>query len=104
MIITTVSSETEAKKISKFLLDERLVACVNIIPNITSIYRWNDEIQEEKELLMLFKTKIELEEKVIAKIKQLHSYDVPAIYAIKSTEKIFESYYQWIKDETIEVI
>ena len=102
MIISTFSNKEEAKKISKILLKERLVACANIIPEIESLYWWKEEIQEEKEVIAYFKTKKKLERVVIARIKELHSYDVPAIYAIESMELIYEPYREWVEKETKE--
>lgn len=100
MLISTFSSEAEAKKIAKILLKERLIACANIIPSILSLYWWNDEIQEESEVIFFLKTSPDLEEKVIKRIKDLHSYDVPAIYAIPSMDKILSPYKDWILKET----
>ena len=74
---------------------------MNIIPKIISFYWWKNEIHEDEEVLMMIKTKSELESKVMNKIKQNHSYEVPAIYSINSTEKINKEYLNWINQETM---
>ena len=56
VVLVTVSSETEAKTIARTLVEERLAACVNIIPGLTSIYRWEEKICEDRELLLVIKT------------------------------------------------
>ncbi len=100
MIISTFSNYDEATKMIRQLLQERLIACANIIPEIKSFYWWNDKIEEESELIVLMKTRKELERKVIEKIESLHSYDVPAIYAVDSMTEISAPYLQWINEET----
>lgn len=103
MIISTFPTFDEAKKISNILLNERLIACVNIIPEIISFYWWEQKIQEDTEILAIFKTRKDLENQVIQRIEQLHSYDIPAIYAVDSTSNISESYLQWLMKETKDI-
>ena len=100
MIISTFPTYEEAKKISNIFLNERLLACANLVPEITSFYWWNENIQEDNEILAIFKTRKELESLVIQRIEQLHSYMVPAIYAVDSTSSISKTYLQWIINET----
>ncbi|MHA2364706.1 MAG: divalent-cation tolerance protein CutA [Candidatus Hodarchaeales archaeon] len=101
MIISTFPSKTDALKIGRKLLEERLIACVNILSSITSLYWWENSIEEEEEVILLIKTAPELEEEVMNRIKQLHPYEIPAIYCIPSTDLIFDKYMNWIKNETI---
>lgn len=103
MIVSTFPTQDEAVKVSKVLLQERLIACANIVPAIQSLYWWQDSIQEEQEVLLLVKTQKELEQEVIDRIQTLHSYDVPAIYAIESTTTISDPYLDWIVNVTKQI-
>jgi len=95
VVLVTTSSIQEAKKIAKTLVEEKKAACVNIIPNLISIYRWEGDIQEDEEVLLIIKTTSL--EKVKERIKKLHSYQVPEILAfeVKDGE---QSYLEWVKE------
>jgi len=81
-VLTTVGSEEEAAKISSDLLERRLAACVQAIGPITSRYRWQGELEEEREWQLLAKTEAGLYQEVEAAIRGLHSYEEPEILAI----------------------
>ncbi|OAG27881.1 divalent-cation tolerance protein CutA [Thermodesulfatator autotrophicus] len=97
----TCSDEAEARKIAKSLLEERLIACANIYTGISSLYWWEGKIQEDNEVVIILKTKEELTQKVIAKIKALHSYECPCILSF-SVKEGYEPFLNWIKKETEE--
>lgn len=82
VIYITVPNEDEAARISKTLVKEKLVACVNIIKNVRSIYSWQDKIEDDVEVLMIAKTKKSLFAKVSNRVKELHTYTVPEIIAL----------------------
>ena len=81
-VYITTSGEEESKKIGKTLVEEKLAACVNIIPSIESIYLWKGEIEDDEESLLIAKTKVETVDKIIKRVKEIHSYETPAILAI----------------------
>ncbi|MGB9743211.1 MAG: divalent-cation tolerance protein CutA [Minisyncoccales bacterium] len=85
IIYITFPTIREAKKIAKILIKEKLVACCNILP-INSIYKWRGRIVEEKEVVMLVKTKAELVGKIIKRIKKLHSFEIPCIISLEIKE------------------
>jgi len=99
MIYITTKDAEEAETIGNALVEERLVACVNILSPIRSIYRWKGAIERENEAVLIAKTKDTLIEKVIARVRALHSYEVPCIEAIPIV-KGNPAYLQWIDDET----
>jgi periplasmic divalent cation tolerance protein len=99
IIYSTTGSIEEARKIARILVEEKLVACVNIIPKIESIYRWKGNIEEENESVLLAKTTDKNIDNAIQRIKELHSYDVPDIVAIPITHG-FKEYLDWVEEET----
>ena len=99
MVFVTVSTEEEGKKIGNILVENRLAACVNLVPQIHSIFRWKGNIENENEVLLLIKSTRERIDELVAKIKEIHSYDVPEILAIP----VFagnRDYIDWVLEET----
>lgn len=85
-VYITTSGKEESKYIGKTLVEENLSACVNIVPSIESIYLWKGEIEEDNESLLIAKTKRDNIDKIIKRVKEIHSYDTPAILAIPIIE------------------
>jgi periplasmic divalent cation tolerance protein len=96
MIFVTAASEQEAASIGRALVEEGLAACANIIPQIRSIYQWKGEVRDEGEALIIIKSREDLFERIRSRVKELHSYEVPEITAIK-LEKGDPAYLQWIE-------
>ncbi len=97
ILLVTVPNIEEGKKIGKFLVESKLAACVNIIHNIISIFRWKGEIEEDNEHLLLIKTIEENNELIIQKINELHSYEIPECIGFKI--KIgSQKYLNWITE------
>jgi periplasmic divalent cation tolerance protein len=101
IIYITTSGVDESKKIAKTLLNERIVACCNIIPKIESLYWWEGEIEEDQESLLLTKTRSNLVDKVIARVEEIHSYETPCALEIQIKEGS-EDYLNWL-DNTLTV-
>ncbi len=99
VIYITTGSINEAKKIGRALVEEKLVACSNIISPIRSIYSWQGKICDDKEALMILKTKKNLFRQIIKRVEELHSYDVPEIIAIPIIDGSIK-YLSWINEET----
>jgi periplasmic divalent cation tolerance protein len=98
VMLTTAPSREEAVKIAKLLTDEKLAACVQLLP-IESFYVWEGETQNEAEILLLIKTRRALFEQAIARIKEVHSYTVPEIVAMPFSAG-FAGYLNWIDEVT----
>lgn len=77
IIYITTSDSEEAKQIAKNLLEEKMIACANIIPVMESIYWWEGELEEDVESILLVKTSSKLVDKVIDRVKEIHSYQTP---------------------------
>ena len=99
IVLVTTSSREEAEKIAKILLEERLVACANIIGPMHSLFWWQGKIDEAKEHLILMKTRKDLFGKVSERVKTLHSYQVPEIISTPIIEGSKE-YLKWL-DESL---
>ncbi len=82
IVLITASSETEAVKISKALVEEHLAACVNIVPGIRSVFFWEGKTQDEQETLLIVKSRQPLLDRVVTRVKSIHSYTVPEIIAL----------------------
>jgi periplasmic divalent cation tolerance protein len=82
VVLVTTGSATEAERIGRALVEERLAACVNVVGPIQSIYRWHEAIEEAEERLLLVKARVAELPALSARIRALHSYDVPEILAL----------------------
>jgi periplasmic divalent cation tolerance protein len=101
VIFVTCSSSQEAETIGNFLVENRLAACVNVIPDVKSIFFWKGKISEEREVLLIAKSRMDLFDSIQKEIKRLHSYEVPEIIALP-VEAGSEEYLEWIRQETQE--
>jgi periplasmic divalent cation tolerance protein len=97
IIFVTASNKKEASSIAKTLLDYKLVACVNIIDKIESVFWWQGKIDRAKEVLLLIKSKREKLNKIIRLVKSMHSYQLPEIIALPIIGGN-EGYLKWISD------
>ncbi|MCX5711962.1 MAG: divalent-cation tolerance protein CutA [Candidatus Omnitrophica bacterium] len=97
IVLVTCPNLKEAEKIAAELVRLKLAACVSIIENIKSIYRWKGKIEQSKELLLIIKTKKSMVPKLIKKVRSLHSYEVPEIIAVPVTRGNSD-YLEWIND------
>ena len=87
-------------QIAHTLVSERLAACANIVSPIRSVYRWNDEVQTDTEHLLIIKTRANLVAKVAARVKELHSYEVPEVIALPILAGA-KSYLDWLFSSTM---
>jgi periplasmic divalent cation tolerance protein len=99
LIYVTASSEQEARNIGSSLVESRLAACANIFPSITSFFHWEGGVQEEKEAVLILKTRQSLASDVITKVTELHSYDCPAVLSIRVDEGN-QNFLNWVDKET----
>jgi periplasmic divalent cation tolerance protein len=97
--LVVASSEEEAKKIARVLVEKKLAACVNIIKGVQSVFRWEGKLAEENEVLLIIKTKSKQFKNVEDEVKKLHSYDVPEIIALPIVSGS-KDYLFWVDSET----
>ncbi len=95
IVMTTAGSEQEAQTIARALVERRLAACVNIVPRVESVYRWQGKVENATEWLLIAKTTTEAFQFVRDAIKELHSYDLPECVMLEVADGS-EAYLAWI--------
>jgi len=97
VIFITSGSEEEAKKLARVLVEEKLAACVNILSGVESLYWWKGKIESSKEWMLVVKTQGKMVNRVVKRVKEIHSYEVPEVIALPIVEGN-KDYLQWISD------
>ena len=99
LVYVTAPTAEEARAIAKTIVSERLAACANILGAMESVYWWDGAVQSEPEVSFILKTKSELLERLIARVKALHSYDCPCVVALPIVAGN-PNFLNWIDKET----
>ena len=99
VLLCTCPDAATAERIAHQLVGASLVACVNIVPGLRSIYRWNGAVQSDEEVLMVLKTPAERLSEACARLVALHPYDVPEVVALPVVDG-HHPYLQWVADST----
>ena len=99
MLYITAGSRDEAKKIGRALVEDRLAACANVIDGMESVYWWEGKLTEDREAVLIVKTRAELVAQVTARVKALHSYTVPCVVALPILDGN-PAYLDWLGAET----
>ncbi len=97
VVFITAANRREAKKIAKTLVEQKLAACVNITQPVESIYRWQGKVCDEREFLLVVKSRRELFPKIRNAVLKLHSYKVPEVICLPIVDGS-EDYLQWVAD------
>lgn len=95
VVFMTAGSIDEARRIANELVEQQLAACVQILPEIESVYRWKDEVQREGEILILAKTRAAKFEELEKAVRAIHSYETPEIVAVPMSQ-VSEPYRAWL--------
>jgi len=95
IVLITTGSEDEAHKIAELLVNEKKAACVNIVPRVDSVFRWEGKLDSARESLLLVKTKASLFPEIVELVKRTHSYEVPEIIALPIIAGS-EDYLRWL--------
>jgi periplasmic divalent cation tolerance protein len=99
LVYTTWPSIVEAEEAGRAIVEQRLAACVNIVPGMISHYWWEGKIERAEEVVMIFKTRASLAEAVGVAVKKRHAYQTPSILVLP-VENVDEAYHAWIVSET----
>jgi periplasmic divalent cation tolerance protein len=100
IVYITTSGVPESKKIAKTLLEEKLAACINIIPSVESMYLWEEKIEEDSESIIIVKTSSSLVNEVIKRVEYIHSYETPCILELKVNNGS-KKYLKWLETELL---
>ena len=101
VVLTTCDSEKQAKKLARHLVEQRVTACVNILPKARSVYRWKDKIADSAEWLLMIKSRRDLFAALRAEIEKVHTYEVPEIVALQVVDGS-EAYLGWLDAQLTE--
>jgi periplasmic divalent cation tolerance protein len=99
LVLTTFPADGDAEKLAATLVEERLAACVNILPPMRSIYRWQGKVERADERQLLIKTGAGRLRALEKRVKELHPYDVPEFLAV-TIDKTAKDYLSWLSDST----
>jgi len=100
IILASYGNEVEATAMVRDLIEDRLIACGNILPGMRSIYCWEGEVQEEEEVLVMLKTTDSMSSSVVSRIVDDHSYDTPEVIKL-AVEDGYEPYLTWVRGATM---
>jgi periplasmic divalent cation tolerance protein len=100
LVLSTFGSAEEARRVGRTLVEEHLAACVNLLPPVESIYRWKGEIETATETLALMKTTEDQYWLFEARLKELHSYEVPEIVAFRASSGL-PAYLRWVDESCL---
>ena len=100
VVLMTAGSQEEAERIAEALVAEMLAACVNVVPGVTSFYRWEGKLQRDQEWLLAAKSRRDVLDRLIERVQEIHSYDVPEIIALPLAGGS-EPYLRWL-DSVVE--
>lgn len=98
-VLVTTGSEEQAASIARVLVGERLAACVNLVGPVRSIYRWRDAVEDDREYLLIIKTRASLYIKVEKRVRELHTYEVPEVLALNA-DRGSPPYVKWLLEST----
>jgi periplasmic divalent cation tolerance protein len=98
LLYVTTKDNDQARTIARELLDQRLIACANILPQMESLYRWNGEVQNDKESVLILKTSASLVARATEAVLKLHSYETPCVLELK-IESGAKGYLDWLAAE-----
>lgn len=100
VVLITAPSVDSAREIARSLLEQKLAACANILPGISSLYLWEDALHDDAEALLIVKTRMGLfEERLVPAVQELHPYELPEIIALPVTAGL-PAYLEWINQVT----
>ena len=99
LLLLTTTPADHAERIARALVDERVAACVNVVPGVVSIYRWKGAVTRDDEVLLVIKTRDDKLAALREAIRRVHPYEVPEIVAISPVD-VDAAYARWVDDET----
>lgn len=99
LVLSTCPDAATAQRLARTLVDERLAACASVLPGVVSTYRWQGRVEQATEVQLLVKTTADRREAVIARLAELHPYELPEILAVETAAGL-PAYLDWVVAET----
>ena len=99
LILSTCPDADTAQRLARTLVEERLAACVSLLPGVVSTYRWQDRVEQATEVQLLAKTSTDRREALMARLAELHPYELPEILAVETAAGL-PAYLDWVAAET----
>jgi periplasmic divalent cation tolerance protein len=96
IVLTTLGADADAAAVARTLIDERLAACVNILPPMVSVYRWQGNVEQDREQQIVIKTAADRVAALQARLSQLHPYDLPEFLVLDASSS--EAYLAWVRE------
>lgn len=100
LVFSTFPDGEQAREVARVVVSERLAACGNVLPSVTSVYVWQGEQRESTEVLVLFKTRREIYPALEARLKSLHPYEVPELVAVELATGL-PAYLAWVAESVV---
>jgi periplasmic divalent cation tolerance protein len=97
LVLTTIAAEADGVAFARTLVDERLAACVNVLPVMASVYRWNGQVEQDREQQLVIKTTAARLPALEARIRELHTYELPEFVVITADEGS-AAYLAWVEE------
>jgi periplasmic divalent cation tolerance protein len=97
LVLTTVGADTDAATLARTLVDERLAACVNVLPVMTSIYRWKNSVEHDREQQIVIKTTADRVADLEARLRELHAYELPEFIVLPASGGT-AAYLDWVRE------
>ena len=97
LVLTTLGADTDAATIARTLVDERLAACVNVLPVMVSVYRWKGAVERDREQQLIMKTTADRVPALEARVRQLHPYELPEFLVLPASGGS-PSYLEWVAE------
>ena len=98
IVLTTVGDRESAERVARTLVEERLAACVSVVPGLRSFYWWEGELTEDSELLLVIKTLESAYDRLESRLREIHPYQVPEIVALRAA-RVSQAYLAWMRGE-----
>ena len=95
LVLTTIAAEADGSVLARTLVDERLAACVNVLPPMTSVYRWKGQVEQDREQQLIIKTTRDKLPALEARVRELHSYELPEFVVIAARGGS-DAYLRWV--------
>lgn len=97
VVLTSFGSESDAHRVVRILVEERLAACAKLFPGTRSVYRWKGEVLEESETVVHFKTSSSARVRLVDRLRQLHPYEEPELISVRA-DQVSPGYLSWLED------